>query len=88
MVRTILVLGAGKSTSYLIDYLLKKSDEESLRLTIGDLHPENIPVDFSSHPNCKIIPLDICNEEDRKNAIAEATGSKAKINGKVSGSAE
>ncbi|RDY59506.1 saccharopine dehydrogenase family protein [Flagellimonas nanhaiensis] len=73
MVRTILVLGAGKSTSYLIDYLLKKSDEENLRLTIGDLHPENIPWDFSSHPNCKVIPLDICNEEDRKNAISEAT---------------
>ena len=73
MVRTILVLGAGKSTSYLIDYLLKKSDEENLRLTIGDLHPENIPWDFSSHPNCKVIALDICNDEDRKNAIAGAT---------------
>ena len=37
MVRTILVVGAGKSTSYLLDYLLKKSNEENIHLKIGDI---------------------------------------------------
>ncbi|WP_222981929.1 saccharopine dehydrogenase family protein [Flagellimonas meishanensis] len=73
MSRTILVLGAGKSTSYLLDYLLKKSEEEKLLLTIGDLHPENIPTQFSSHPNCQVIALDILNDENRKRAIASAS---------------
>ncbi|WP_422349254.1 saccharopine dehydrogenase family protein [Flagellimonas sp.] len=69
MVRTILVVGAGKSTSYLLDYLLKKSTEEQLRLIIGDLRPENIPADIASHPNCDVIQLDILNDDARKKAI-------------------
>ncbi|MDF0707238.1 saccharopine dehydrogenase family protein [Flagellimonas okinawensis] len=73
MVRTILVIGAGKSTSYLLDYFLKKSDEEKIHLKIGDLHPENIPDKFSNHKNCKVFPLDIFNETDRKKAISEAS---------------
>ena len=73
MARTILVFGAGKSTSYLLDYLLKKSTEENLHLTIGDLHPEHIPNEFSSHPNCTVIALDIFNDEERKKAIAAAS---------------
>lgn len=73
MVRTILVVGAGKSTSYLLDYLLKKSDSENLRLVIGDLQPKNIPEQFSSHPNCEVIALDIFNEEERKKAVSLAS---------------
>ena len=69
MVRTILVVGAGKSTSYLLDYLLKKSTEEQLRLIIGDLRPENIPAAITSHPNCDVIQLDILNDDARKKAI-------------------
>ncbi|MER3375500.1 MAG: saccharopine dehydrogenase NADP-binding domain-containing protein [Allomuricauda sp.] len=73
MVRTILVIGAGKSTSYLLDYILKKSDEENLHLIIGDLQPEHIPEKFSSHPNCSVVQLDIFNDEDRKKAIDSAS---------------
>jgi saccharopine dehydrogenase-like NADP-dependent oxidoreductase len=73
MVRTILVVGAGKSTSYLLDYLLKKSDSENLRLVIGDLQPKNIPEQFSSHPNCEVIALDIFNEEERRKAVSLAS---------------
>lgn len=73
MVRTILVVGAGKSTSYLLDYLLKNSDSENLRLVIGDLQPKNIPEQFSSHPNCNVITLDIFNDDDRKKAVSSAS---------------
>ncbi|MCR9263912.1 MAG: saccharopine dehydrogenase NADP-binding domain-containing protein [Flavobacteriaceae bacterium] len=73
MVRTILVVGAGKSTSYLLDYLLKNSDSENLRLVIGDLQPKNIPEQFSSHPNCDVITLDIFNDDDRKKAVSSAS---------------
>lgn len=73
MVRTILVIGAGKSTSYLLDYILKKSDEENLQLKIGDLHPEHIPTEFTSHPNCTVFMLDIFNDGERKKAVSEAS---------------
>lgn len=73
MVRTILVIGAGKSTSYLLDYILKKSSAENLHLKIGDLHPENVPEQFSLHPNCSVFALDIFNDEERKKAVSEAS---------------
>ena len=62
MLRKILVVGAGKSTSYLLDYFLEKSASEKLHLTIGDLHPEGIPEKIRNHPSCKVIQLDIFND--------------------------
>lgn len=73
MVRTILVIGAGKSTSYLLDYLLKKSKEENLQILIGDLKPEHIPSEFADHPNCTVFALDIFNDEARKKAVESAS---------------
>lgn len=73
MVRTILVIGAGKSTSYLLDFLLKKSATENLRLRIGDLHPENIPEVISAHPACSVFPLDITDPEQRREAVSQAS---------------
>ncbi len=73
MARTILVLGAGKSTSYLLDYILEKSNEEKLHLVIGDLHPENISKSVSSHPNCSVKALDIFNDEERRALIASSS---------------
>ncbi|WP_350286383.1 saccharopine dehydrogenase family protein [uncultured Croceitalea sp.] len=72
MSRKILMLGAGKSTSYLIDYFLEKSTSENLRLTIGDLHPENIAKAVSGHPNCSVVSLDIFKDDQRKTAIKDA----------------
>ena len=72
MSRNILVIGAGKSTSYLLDYFLEKSEEEKLHLTIGDLNPENLPQHIRDHKNCTAIHLDIKNEEDRKNIISRS----------------
>ena len=73
MSRKILVLGAGKSTSYLLDYFLEKSDSENLHLTIGDLHPEAIPKHISSHSNCEVIALDIFDNNARKEAVSNAS---------------
>jgi len=67
--RKILVLGAGKSTSYLLDYFLEKAETEKLHLTIGDINPENIPETIKSHVSCTILKLDIFKAEQRKNAI-------------------
>lgn len=72
MLRKILVVGAGKSTSYLLDYFLEKSVSENLHLTIGDLYPEGIPEKIRNHTSCKVIQLDIFNDLERKKAISDS----------------
>ncbi|MFC2148638.1 saccharopine dehydrogenase family protein [Bacteroidota bacterium] len=69
MLRKILVIGAGKSTSYLLDYVLKKADSENLHLTIGDLNPRIISDEIKNHPSCKVIKLDIFKDDEREMAI-------------------
>ena len=71
MPRRILVLGAGKSTSYLLDYFLEKSSAENLHLTIGDLHPENLSESVKNHTACSVIQLDIFDDNTRRKLIAE-----------------
>ncbi|KAA2219579.1 saccharopine dehydrogenase family protein [Maribacter flavus] len=72
MVRKILIIGAGKSTSFLLDYLLEKSDSENLKVTIGDLDTASIPEHIKSHPNCSVRTLDIFKEDERTLAIQES----------------
>ena len=72
MMRKILVVGAGKSTSYLIDYFLEKAAEEQLHLTIGDINPGGISSHIKNHDHCTVIQLDIFNADDRNSAIKES----------------
>ena len=72
MMRKILVVGAGKSTSYLIDYFLEKAADENLHLTIGDINPDAISSHIKNHENCTVIQLDIFNDDDRKSTIKES----------------
>jgi saccharopine dehydrogenase (NAD+, L-glutamate forming) len=70
--RKILVIGAGKSSSYLIKYFLDKSESEKLHITIGDIHLDNAIMLLNGHPNSKAIHLDIFNAEARSEAITNA----------------
>ncbi len=70
--RKVLVIGSGKSTSYLIKYLLDKSSEEQLFITVGDLHIENAKKLIGNHENAKAIKLDVFNETSRISAIKKA----------------
>ncbi|MGC1514796.1 MAG: saccharopine dehydrogenase C-terminal domain-containing protein, partial [Maribacter sp.] len=72
MMRKILVIGAGKSTSYLIDYLLEKSEAEKLQVTIGDINPSAVSAHIADHKQCSVVPLDIMNEEERGAAISKS----------------
>ncbi|WP_299520936.1 saccharopine dehydrogenase C-terminal domain-containing protein [Winogradskyella sp.] len=67
--RKILIIGAGKSSSYLIKYLLDKSELENLQITIGDLNIENAKKLVGQHSNVTIIHLDVFNAESRTSAI-------------------
>jgi saccharopine dehydrogenase-like NADP-dependent oxidoreductase len=70
--RNILIIGAGRSASSLIKYLLNKSDQEKLHLTIGDLSLELAQRKTNNHPNATAIALDIFDENQRKTEIKKA----------------
>ncbi|MEY8020694.1 saccharopine dehydrogenase family protein [Muriicola sp. SD30] len=72
MRRNILIFGAGKSTSYLLDYFKEKSEIESLHLTIADLHLDRIPLALREHPCCTPLKLDISDAKARSKAIEKA----------------
>lgn len=72
-IRTVLVIGAGKSTSQLVNYLLDKSQKENLKIIVGDISLENAQKLVNNHPNGNAISLDVFNEQQRTQAIAKAT---------------
>jgi saccharopine dehydrogenase-like NADP-dependent oxidoreductase len=70
--RNILIIGAGRSASSLIQYLLNKSQAEHLQLTIADLSLEMAQKKTQNHPNAVAIELNIQNINDRQREIKKA----------------
>lgn len=70
--RNILIIGAGRSASSLIKYLLEKSQAENLHLTIGDLSQELALQKTGGHPNSTAIALDIFDPVSRREQIEKA----------------
>jgi len=70
--RNILIIGAGRSASSLIEYLLGKSVDENLHLTIGDISLDLAKRKTNAHPHATAIALDIFDENQRKTEIQKA----------------
>ncbi|WP_299127487.1 saccharopine dehydrogenase C-terminal domain-containing protein [uncultured Winogradskyella sp.] len=70
--RKILIIGAGKSSSYLIKYLLDKVNSENLEVTIADLNIKNAEKLVGENSKAKIIHLDVFDSESRRNAVMGA----------------
>ncbi len=70
--RNILIIGAGRSASSLIQYLLNKSTQENLHLTIADISLELALRKTNNHQNATAIALDINNQVQRHAEIAKA----------------
>jgi hypothetical protein len=67
--RNILIIGAGRSATSLIQYLIKHSEEEQLHLFIADLSLELAQQKTQKHPNTTALALDIFNADERASAI-------------------
>ena len=70
--RNILIIGAGRSASSLIKYLLDKSETENLHLTIADLSLELALKKTAGHPRATAIAFDIFNAEQRDTQLSKA----------------
>ncbi len=67
--RKILVIGAGRSASSLIKYLLDKSDKENLQIIVADKNLVAAKKMIKQHANGKAIVLDVFEEKSRSQAI-------------------
>jgi saccharopine dehydrogenase-like NADP-dependent oxidoreductase len=67
--KNILIIGAGKSSSSLIKYLLDKADIENLFLTIGDLDINNAKQLVNNHKKTNVIQFDVFNDNQRQHEI-------------------
>ncbi len=70
--RHILVIGSGKSTSYLFKYLLDQSETENLHITVGDLDIGNAKKMIGNHKNATAITLDVFDKNSREDAVKKA----------------
>lgn len=71
--RTILIIGAGRSASSLIQYLLSKANAENLHLIIADKSLKLALLKTNNNANATALELDILNDAERKEAIKNAT---------------
>ena len=67
--RNILIIGAGRSATCLIRYLLDKSSSEKLFITIGDISLGAAQKFTKNHTNAKGILLDVFNKDEREKAV-------------------
>ena len=70
--KKVLLIGAGKSSGYLIDYLLSYAVNENFVLTVADLSEASALLKTKGLPNSQAIALDINNAESRLQYISEA----------------
>ncbi|APD06483.1 saccharopine dehydrogenase (NAD(+), L-glutamate-forming) [Flavobacteriaceae bacterium UJ101] len=70
--RKVLIIGAGRSSSSLIQYLLNQSEVEKLQIIVGDFSLENAQNKVQDHPNGKAIFLDVFDKENREEAIQDS----------------
>ncbi len=71
MAKNILLIGAGRSASTLIKYLLDNSQKENWKIIVGDISAELAKQKIGSHPNAHAIAFDINNDEQRTTEISK-----------------
>lgn len=67
----ILIIGAGRSTSSLIDYLLKNGVTNNWQITVSDVSRELAESKVKGFPNGIAKSFDVSNDKERENIIAE-----------------
>ncbi|MES2849854.1 MAG: saccharopine dehydrogenase C-terminal domain-containing protein [Bacteroidota bacterium] len=70
--KTILLLGAGKSATVLIDYLIKTAAENKWKFIIADANKQQILAKTNNSPFAEAVALDVTNEKQRSKLIERA----------------
>lgn len=70
--KKILVIGAGKSSSSLIRYLLNESEANNWLVRVGDANEEAVKKKIGNHPNAQSLTFDAFDAEQTHNEVANA----------------
>ncbi len=70
--RKVLIIGAGRSSSSLIQYLLAKSSEENLQIVVGDTNIDAAKELVGDHENGSPFALDVFDANAREKAVEGA----------------
>lgn len=68
----ILLIGAGLSSSTLIQYLLENSETNNWKLRVADMSFETAVSKINGHPNGEAVKFDVFNEEQRNTEISKS----------------
>tara|TARA_B100000925_G_scaffold270581_1_gene233182 strand:- start:2100 stop:3428 length:1329 start_codon:yes stop_codon:yes gene_type:complete len=69
--RNILIVGAGKSSPFLIKYLLDKSKEQNLHLHITDVKTDHL-LEYKEYSRCNVSKIDILNDIEREEFVEKS----------------
>ena len=72
MKKHILIFGAGKSATSLIDYLKKQLQPNSWTLTVADSDPRLAAAKTAAAPGTEAVGVNVTNDEDRESLISKA----------------
>ena len=67
--KKVLILGAGRSSSSLIRYLLSESEQNQWKLIVADQDQDIASEKTQGHPNSEVVPFDIHDEDQRRKVI-------------------
>ena len=66
----ILIIGAGRSSTALINYVLEKARDRNWTVTVADADPELAKQKINDHPNGRAAWLDVLKDNDRRDLIS------------------
>jgi saccharopine dehydrogenase (NADP+, L-glutamate forming) len=70
--KSILIIGAGRSATALINYVLEKAEERGWFVIVADADPYMAEKKVNGHPNGRAVWLDVTKSNDRKEIISRA----------------
>jgi saccharopine dehydrogenase-like NADP-dependent oxidoreductase len=70
--KKILILGAGRSASSLIQYLLEQASINNWQVTVGDVSKKLVEQKTKGHASARVLEFDIHNTEQREQEIQNA----------------
>ena len=72
LLKTIVLIGAGKSATVLIDYLIAESEKYGWKFIIADSNAAQVLAKTNHSPFAEVVEIDITNENERAKLIAKA----------------
>jgi saccharopine dehydrogenase-like NADP-dependent oxidoreductase len=69
--KTILVIGAGRSTSYLVDYLIENASKENWSLRLADVDVNLAKARIGGREGASALAFDVKNEKQRREEISK-----------------